>query len=330
MLKIIFLCVLLIYLVVESQQVVQNNKHSFNLVSVGSTFSGSSFAPFYEITTKFQQQCVSLCTYNGNCLAFDVTEVGNGIIECKFYTFYYDRFMRENGVLASKNHVKLYSVKIFPKTCADWYKAGHKQNGVYEVQIGQHPPRLVYCYMEGEGGGWMAFQRRFNGSVDFYRKWNDYKKGFGDGSGEYWLGNDLLHEITHSGGTYDLFVVAKKFGEEEEVTKKFEGFSIGSEEEKYVISYDAVSLGYNSAILFEYLRNQNFSTWDQDNDNWGNNCALTYLSGWWFNVCHNDNFNGPYSHNGSCPFGQGLNWNNLFSSVYSSLEKTNILIKERA
>ena len=69
--------------------------------------------------------------------------------------------------------------------------------------------RSVYCDMEEEGDGWMAFQRRFDGSVDFHTKlWTDYKNGFGTGEGEYWLGNDMLHKIT-STGSYDLYVIAK-------------------------------------------------------------------------------------------------------------------------
>ena len=37
-----------------------------------------------------------------------------------------------------------------------------------------------------------VFQRRFKGTVDFYRNWTEYKHGFGHVDSEHWLGNVFL------------------------------------------------------------------------------------------------------------------------------------------
>ena len=56
---------------------------------------------------------------------------------------------------------------------------------------------LYHCDMETDGGGWTVFQCRMNGSVDFYRSWNDYVHDFGSSGGEHWLGLSKLHHLTN-------------------------------------------------------------------------------------------------------------------------------------
>lgn len=45
----------------------------------------------------------------------------------------------------------------------------------------------VICQFDSTSG-WTVFQRRLDGSEDFWRYWDDYVEGFGNLTGEYWLG----------------------------------------------------------------------------------------------------------------------------------------------
>ena len=56
----------------------------------------------------------------------------------------------------------------------------------------------VYCDMHTDGGGWTVFQRRKDGSLNFYRNWVDYEKGFGSLDRNFWLGLKNINRLTIS------------------------------------------------------------------------------------------------------------------------------------
>ena len=82
------------------------------------------------------------------------------------------------------------------KNCADIYKAGEREDGMYTIRTDNLQAFEVLCDQTTQGGGWIVFQKRLNGSVDFYLNWIDYKHGFGDLNGEFWLGLDKIHRLT--------------------------------------------------------------------------------------------------------------------------------------
>ena len=49
--------------------------------------------------------------------------------------------------------------------------------------------------MKTDGGGWTLIQKRLDGSVSFYRGWNEYKNGFGTPGGEHWLGLENVRRL---------------------------------------------------------------------------------------------------------------------------------------
>ena len=67
--------------------------------------------------------------------------------------------------------------------------------GIYIIKPRGSPAFSVYCDMTD--GGWTVFMRRYDGSQSFYLDWKQYKEGFGNVTGEHWLGNDKLYYLTN-------------------------------------------------------------------------------------------------------------------------------------
>ena len=90
----------------------------------------------------------------------------------------------------------LLIVQTVGRNCAELYKSGERNSGVYTIDPDGSGAFDVFCDQTTAGGGWTVFQKRLDGSVDFYRGWSDYKIGFGNRRGEYWLGLDKIHRLT--------------------------------------------------------------------------------------------------------------------------------------
>ena len=148
----------------------------------------------------------------------------------------------------------------------------------------------AYCDMHTDGGGWTVFQRRQDGSVDFYRNWTDYKVGFGQLTGEFWLGNDKIHRLTAALPT-SLRVDLEDWNGVK-VYAKYGKFDIGDEQLHYRLDVGSYSGTAGNSLAHYY--NMSFSTKDSDNDNYSQNCAVMSTGAWWYKSCQHSNLNGKY------------------------------------
>ena len=175
--------------------------------------------------------------------------------------------------------------------CSDLLKSGHTQSGLYSVNPDGRGHFTVYCDMQTDGGGWTVFQRRQDGSVDFYRGWNDYKAGFGQLTAEFWLGNDKIHRLTASRPS-SLRVELEDWSGVKAYAK-YGKFKIGDEQAQYRLEVGSYSGTAGDSLT--YHNNMAFSTKDRDNDRRSSgNCAVQWTGAWWYNYCQYSNLNGQY------------------------------------
>jgi ficolin len=193
--------------------------------------------------------------------------------------------------------------KHLPRNCQEVYASGCRGSGVYTIDPGCDRPFQVYCNMDGQ---YTVFQRRMDGSVNFYRDWDSYVEGFGDPEGEYWLGLDRLHCLTTRTASTELSVHMKAF-DGSKATARYAFFSVGNPGTKYRLNVGGYS-GTGGDSLASH-NNQSFSTRDEDNDAYdGGNCAVTYSAAWWYVACHASNLNGLYLSGGHTSYANGVNW----------------------
>ncbi|KAJ7987376.1 hypothetical protein DPEC_G00325850 [Dallia pectoralis] len=205
-----------------------------------------------------------------------------------------------------------------PTDCNDIYMSGSGQNGVYTIYpAGPTSPVQVFCDMSMDGGEssgkWTVIQSRSDGSVNFHRKWDEYKRGFGSAAGEYWIGLETMYLLTKS-RKYELRVDMGDF-EGKKVYAQYSSFTVGSESEGYPLTLGSFTDGGAGDSLTHHS-GQKFTTLDKDHDLNEGNCGRVYYGGFWYNNCHWTNPNGIYAW-GVSAYGVGINWRTWKDFTYS-------------
>ncbi|XP_059177247.1 fibroleukin-like [Physella acuta] len=160
--------------------------------------------------------------------------------------------------------------------------------------------KFALCDTKTDGGGWIIFQRRVLGDVDFTRGWNDYKHGFGSLGGDFWLGNDWISNLTLMG--YNELRI--------DMTKKgikyyahYDFFKVDNEAASYKIYMSSFSGNVKDKL--NNHRGMKFSTFDRDNDIDRRDCAREHKGGWWYANCKYVDLNGVW---GTTASAIGIYW----------------------
>ena len=125
-------------------------------------------------------------------------------------------------------------LNILGLSCSDLHLKGTRTDGVYTIDPDGLGAFKVRCDMTTSGGGWTIFQRRMDGSVDFYLGWKDYREGFGNLSGEFWLGLDKIHRLSKSG--QNVLRIDLEGWETETGYANYSTFEVANEEHKFKLT----------------------------------------------------------------------------------------------
>jgi len=134
----------------------------------------------------------------------------------------------------------------------------------------------------------LLIQQNINRSNFFNRSWEEFKVGFNDSRGNYWLGNELLHRLT-SNGCYKLRFDLQVFNGSWYYAE-YSRFLVSSEAQHYKLEVSGYS--GNAGDAFSWHNNAMFTTYDRDNDpmshsnpSYNDNCAVYCGGGFWYKRC---------------------------------------------
>ncbi|KAK3106541.1 hypothetical protein FSP39_022250 [Pinctada imbricata] len=133
--------------------------------------------------------------------------------------------------------------------------------------------------------------QRFSWDSMFNRTWDDYKAGFGNADGEYYVGNEIIRTLAKLGKSDVYFKLTDKG--DRVVHASWKNFSIGPESDGYRLTFDRLTYSGDAGNTLNNTNpwythyNMEFTTSDKDADTYtSGNCADLTQGGWWFSGCY--------------------------------------------
>ena len=87
----------------------------------------------------------------------------------------------------------------------------------------------------------MLVQQNINGSNFFNRSWAEFKVGFNDSSGNYWLGNELVSQLTVNNSYKLRFDLQSRSNTSNWYHAEYSTFRVLSEADNYRLQVDGYS-----------------------------------------------------------------------------------------
>ena len=178
-----------------------------------------------------------------------------------------------------------------------------------------------------KNGGWTVFQRRRDGSENFYRNWADYVAGFGNLKREFWLGLNLIHCLTSAAPRTELRAdLADFFGNYKYAHYGF--FNVNGPSTNYILDVADYKTTSSAGDQLAYYNGMQFSTKDRDNDQSSVNCASSSYSygAWWYKSC-GQCLNGRYRY-GTSNWGT-ISWDSLGNGARNAMKFTEMKLRPR-
>ena len=120
----------------------------------------------------------------------------------------------------------------------------------------------------------------------FNRSWAEFKVGFGDPSGNYWLGNELLSQLTANHRYKLRFDLQSRSNTSNWYHAEYSTFRVLPETYNYELKVAGYS-GNAGRDAFGSIHHNGmmFTTYDRDNDQSSGNCAASWSGGFWYGNC---------------------------------------------